>query len=99
VAHWRPHEPPGPNPLLDIGGDVGALIAYLPRLTASGELDVQPEGQPEGRFHTGVHQRNGTWVAVFPEVVEGWYELLDDAGRTLVRVVVIGGEVREVDLR
>lgn len=96
---WRPHAPPGEVPILDIGGDVGALIVYLPRLTATGELDVQPTGQPEGRFHTGVHERGGAWVAIFPEMVEGAYELLDDHGAQLATVTVTGGEVRELDLR
>lgn len=99
VEQWRPHTPPGPNPVLDIGGDIGALVVYLARLTASGELDIQPLGDPAGRFHTGVHRRDGVWVAVFPEVVEGRYELLDDHGRTRAQVVVTGGEVREIDLR
>ena len=103
---WRPHTPPGAHPVLDIGGDIGALVVYLPELTASGELDVQPVGQPEGRFHTGVHDRlfgaggdGRAWVAIFPEVVEGGYELLDDHGATRAQVVVAGGEVRELDLR
>lgn len=99
VEQWRPHMPPGPNPVLDIGGDIGALVVYLTRLTASGELDIQPHGDPAGRFHTGVHRRDGVWVAVFPEVVEGRYELLDDHGHTRAQVVVTGGEVRELDLR
>jgi hypothetical protein len=99
VQQWRPHTPPGPNPVLDIGGNIGALVVYLARLTARGELDIQPLGDPAGRFHTGVHRRDGIWVAVFPEVVEGRYELLDDHGRTRAQVVVTGGEVREIDLR
>jgi len=96
---WRPHSPPGEVPILDIGGDVGALIVYLPQLTATGELDVQPTGEPEGRFHTGVHERSSAWVAIFPEMAEGPYELLDDHGAVLAEVVVTGGEVRELDLR
>ena len=105
-GQWRPHTPPGETPVLDIGGDVGALVVYLPELTASGELDVQPVGRPEGRFHTGVHDRPSgagggarTWVAIFPEMTEGSYELLDDHGALLAQVAVAGGEVRELDLR
>jgi hypothetical protein len=98
-GQWRPHTPPGEVPVLDIGGDVGALIVYLPELTATGELDVQPAGRPEDRFHTGVHERQASWVAIFPEMVEGRYELLDDRGDLLAPVTVEGGEVRELDLR
>jgi hypothetical protein len=112
---WRPHTPPGEVPILDIGGDVGALIVYLPALTATGELDIQPVGEPGARFHTGVHERGSAvsptsptspapaagsaWVAIYPEVVEGRYELLDDHGARLALVAVAGGEVRELDLR
>lgn len=103
---WRPHTPPGAHPVLDIGGDIGALVVYLPELTATGELDVQPTGRPEARFHTGVHDRpfgagggDRAWVAIFPEMVEGSYELLDDHGATRAHVAVFGGQVRELDLR
>lgn len=101
---WRPHTPPGETPVLDIGGDVGALVVYLLELTASGELDVQPSGRPEGRFHTGVHNRAGgdggeAWVAIFPEMTEGTYELLDDHGTHLAEVTITGGAVQELDLR
>jgi hypothetical protein len=96
---WRPHAPPGEVPILDIGGDVGALVVYLPELTATGELDVQPTGRPEDRFHTGVHERAGAWVAIFPEMDQGPYELLDDHGAVRALVTVTGGEVRELDLR
>ncbi|HMG40227.1 MAG TPA: hypothetical protein VK611_02825 [Acidimicrobiales bacterium] len=106
LEQWRPHTPPGETPVLDIGGDVGALVVYLPELTASGELDVQPSGRPEGRFHTGVHHRlfgasgaDKAWVAIFPEMTEGTYELLDDDGTRLAEVAVAGGEVQELDLR
>lgn len=98
-VRWRPETPPGPNPVLDIGGDVGALVVYLPELTASGELEAHPTGMPTARFHTGVHQRDGGWVAIFPEVVEGPYDLLDANGSTCSQVVVTGGEVTQLDLR
>jgi hypothetical protein len=38
-------------------------------------------------------------VAIFPEMTEGSYELLDDHGAPLAQVEVAGGEVRELDLR
>ena len=63
----------GVSPVLDIGGDIGALVVYLPRSPDGGELEMEPVGDPAGRFHTGVHRRfalGGTTplVAVFPEV-------------------------------
>ena len=55
------------------------------------------------RFHTGVHHRstpNGwTWTAVFPEVTEGRYQLLDDGGLPMADVTVTGGNVHQLDMR
>lgn len=88
--------------MLDIGGDVGAVVAHLDAPTASGELDIQPSGDPSGRFHTGVHLRpvagGPRWMAIFPNVGAGRYELLDDAGRRWATVDVTGGAVTEVEL-
>jgi len=39
------------------------------------------------------------WVAIFPEVAEGSYELVDDHGDWLAEVDVAGGLVQELDLR
>jgi hypothetical protein len=94
---------PGASPLLDIGGEVGALVVYLDRRPASGELEACPADRPADRFHTGVHLRavgpGEVPVAVFPEVGGGAYDLLDDGGTPVARVRVTGGQVREVDLR
>jgi hypothetical protein len=89
--------------VLDIGGEIGALIVYLPTSPPTGELEACPSDEPAARFHTGVHHRSigaeSTWVAVFPEVVEGTYDLLDDAGCPRARVAVAGGQVEQLDLR
>lgn len=92
--------------MLDIGGEVGALVVYLAALPATGELHACPISdpvRPTARFHTGVHQRvmhdTTAWVAIFPEVVEGAYHLLDDGGSPMADVAVTGGQVRELDLR
>jgi hypothetical protein len=95
---------PGANPVLDIGGDVGAMVVYLDGPTDTGELEACPMGQPAEHFHTGVHPRDlgggeTVMVAVFPEVVHGSYHILDDADVPVAMVQVRGGEVAEVDLR
>jgi hypothetical protein len=94
---------PAPNPVLDIGGDVGALVVYLPGDTPSGELEACPEGRPADHFHTGVHPRpvggETVFTAVFPEVVRGSYQVLDDVGIPVAVVHVTGGHVAELDLR
>ena len=93
----------GRIPVLDIGGDVGAVLVYLDHSTPSGELQARPLGDPGGRFHTGVHPRelfgHQVYVALYPEVVAGVYELLDDDLAPFATVEVAGGAVSELDLR
>jgi hypothetical protein len=81
---------------------VGAVVVYLPGPTPSGELEARPAGDPTRRFHTGVHPRDvggaTTQVAVYPEIVEGTYEILDEHLAPVARVDVRGGEVTELHL-
>jgi len=103
VTHTHHHEAPGEIPVLDIGGDVGAVLVYLDHPTPSGELQARPLGEPDGRFHTGVHPRElfgrTAYVALYPEVERGTYEILDDALLPIAMVDVDGGAVTELDLR
>jgi hypothetical protein len=93
----------GHAPVLDIGGEVGAVVVYLATAPSAGEIEACPAGERDRRFHTGVHLRHQgaahAHVAVFPEVNAGTYELLDEAGGVLTLMEVEGGEVLEVDLR
>jgi hypothetical protein len=109
------HHRPGAHsaPVLDIGGEVGALVVYLAERPPTGELEACPAGEPAARFHTGVHHRSTgpgpsgrgserdawAWTAVFPEVTQGHYELLDDHGVPMADVTVAGGSVHQLDLR
>jgi hypothetical protein len=89
--------------VLDIGGDIGALVVHLADIPPSGELEACPADRPEARFHTGVHiRRNGATevaTAVFPEVREGCYWLLDESLAVLATTDISGGAVTELDLR
>jgi len=102
-TRWEPRVAPGPASVLDIGGEVGAMVVHLPASPRSGELEACPRDEPEARFHTGVHHRSigdeSAWVAVFPEVAEGSYHLLDDDGLPMASVSVTGGKVELLDLR
>ncbi|MET0902329.1 MAG: hypothetical protein ABWZ52_03740 [Acidimicrobiales bacterium] len=102
------HQPPlGVSVVLDIGGEVGALLAYLPSMPPGGELEARPLDDDSGRFHTGVHprpsDRGEALVAVFPEVIAGDYELLDVKGaadaRSIATFTIHGGQLTELDLR
>jgi hypothetical protein len=91
------------SPVLDIGGDVGAIVVYLPDRPPSGELEAEPVASVANRLHTGVHRRvvgsGPAWVAVFPEVRTGTYDLLDEQAVPFARVTVEGGGVTELDAR
>jgi hypothetical protein len=101
---WRdPHAAPGWASVLDIGEDVGAVIARLADDTLSGELMACRRGDPTAHFHTGVHLRsdgNGdAWIAVFPEVVAGSYSLITDDGVEHTPFEVTGGQVTSLEPR
>ena len=101
VAEFQPAS--GISPVLDIGGDIGAVVVYLGAPMGRGELDIEPTGEPDRRFHTGIHRRElpsgVAHVALFPEVVAGTYDLIDDQGQVFASVAVEGGSVSEVDRR
>ncbi len=107
MATWSPEaeeHPPdaGVSAVLDIGGDVGAAVVRLDGPTPTGELEARPRGRSADRFHTGVHRRTTSgrwqWLAIFPDVTAGDYELLDDAGQPVVEFSVTGGRVTELEL-
>jgi hypothetical protein len=93
----------GGAPVIDIGGDIGALVATVDPETVGTELHLLSEHDPPVAVHTGVWNRRlgSTTVtaAVFAELVEGRYRVLDDAGRPVRTVTITGGELAQVDLR
>ena len=96
------HHVGGGTSVLDIGGEVGALVVHLPAVPRSGEIEACPKGRPDRRFHTGVHLRDvgGRMVpvALYPSITEGDYEILDDELRVIGCAHITGGEVAELRL-
>jgi len=102
-VHHEAGAPPAGGPVVvDIGGDVGALVVATGAAWLGRELHVRREGE-ERTTHTGVWDRGDAAapevVAVFPHLVEGRYELLDATGAPMVVVTVEGGRVARLDLR
>jgi ABC-type Zn2+ transport system substrate-binding protein/surface adhesin len=104
--HGHGHEaglPPQGGPVVvDIGGDVGALIVRLDAELLGTELHLRQDGWTH-TVHTGVWDRplgdRMVTVAVYPALVQGTYEILGP-GEVVRRVVAIeGGRVAELDLR
>lgn len=86
--------------LLDIGGDVGALVVTMPRSMVGEEIDVADPDDPPGtpRQHVAVVERpvEGEVVPslVFPELTEGTWTLMPKGTEDVqLRVEVRGGEV------
>jgi hypothetical protein len=99
VDYWtRAH----PEPVvLDIGDDVGALLLYTPPTMHGQEIEVSPLGVDSQRVHTAVLERligdQTRYVAVYPELRAGCYQIwVDDPSRTN-QFTIIGGQVAEVD--
>jgi hypothetical protein len=93
----------GGAPVIDIGGDVGALVVFMDERDEGTELFVRADGEPVSTVHTGVwtrHHRGGhVTAAVFGELVEGSYWVLDADGSDRFSVEIRGGELTQVDVR
>lgn len=92
--------PAGEWAVLDIGGDVGAVLVEFDAPPASKELFACRRNRPGEHFHTGIHRRaddgTDTWYALFPDVPAGTYSLLDAGGVEHSPFVVVGGKVTRI---
>ena len=94
----RPH----PEPVvLDIGGDIGALIVYGTAELIDTPVEVSPAGSDDEKFHQHILERpmpDGTsYAAVFDKITQGAYTLWLH-GEPLARdFTITGGEVAQVD--
>jgi hypothetical protein len=114
----NPHAGQG-SVLLDIGGDVGALVVSMPPAMVGVEIEIAPvggghahghdhgpdHGHDHGHGHGHGHRPHVAVVdrpvtdghqpsLVFPDLVEGSYELFDKGQETvLLTAEIIGGQV------
>jgi len=103
----NPHAGQG-SVLLDIGGQIGALVVAMPGRMEGAEVEIRPDHDLP-HFHNdhhGVHHPHVAVVSrpvaaggrlpslVFPELVEGRYRLyLKETDDCRLTVRVVGGEV------
>lgn len=108
MEHTHSHSHPGPTPpganiLLDIGGDVGALLLYTDAELAGREIEVSPVGSPAQRTHVEVLERwvNGgsLYAAAYPELTAGKYDVWDADNAPRSQVTISGGCVASLDWR
>jgi hypothetical protein len=86
--------------ILDIGGDIGALIIHAGREMSETEIEISPGTNPSThRSHNVVHARHGRrgmgYTAVFPSVPAGEYTIWHPKGAAKARVTVHGGQITE----
>ena len=106
MSHETPNAGQG-SVLLDIGGDVGALVVAMPPSMVGAEVEIEVAGQ---RPHHQHHHRAHVAVVdrpvgggrapslVFGELVQGTYELYDKGGdEVLLTAAIRGGEVTFLD--
>ncbi len=87
--------------VLDIGGDIGALVLHTEADMLGVEVEISATGEDEHRSHKDVLEReiNGrpAYTAVFDKIREGTYTLWVDDVACERDVVVHGGAVAELD--
>ena len=101
--HEHPLPPSGQGTVvLDIGGDVGALVVHATGELSGVEIELARRGERQAFVHTEVRERrlpDGTMYAgVFPAVMIGEYTLLGLHGRPDHEVTISSGRVTEVTL-
>ena len=100
-THENPHAGQG-MVMLDIGGDVGALVVTMPGSMVGEEVDIRPAGAVEDGGHTPhvavvdrpVGGGAGVPSLVYPELEAGRYALsLKGTREVVLSAAVRGGEV------
>jgi hypothetical protein len=83
--------------VLDIGGDVGALLLRTPPALNGREIDLTPDNASQPHTHSAVRERQlpnaVSYAAVYPNLKAGLYTI-EGSGQ---RIVIVGGRVTEVD--
>lgn len=86
--------------VMEVGGDVGALVVYTPDALAGREIELARRGEHRQFVHTEVRERRlpeGTiYAGVFPGVPAGEYTLLGIATLPALDVCIEGAHVAEL---
>jgi hypothetical protein len=100
VAHEPGYGPTAAGTvLLELGGEVGALILTVPAGLAGAEIEISRDGQP--RCHARVRERQAGgdpgYAAVYPGLAAGRYTIWRDRETPAGSVEVAGGQVATFD--
>ena len=106
-THTHSNEPSLPpsgqgTVVLDIGGDVGALVVHTSDALDGVEIEIARPGERQAFVHTEVRERRlpegSVWAGVFPAVAVGHYTLLGLNGSADRDITISSGQVTEVTL-
>jgi hypothetical protein len=90
--------PSGPGTvMMELGGDIGALVLYTPADMDGREIEISRDGDPGGhRTHSQVRQRQMAtatgYAAVYPGLRAGTYTIWGNHG-PVATAVITGGHV------
>jgi hypothetical protein len=89
--------------VLDIGGDVGALVIMAGPELAEQEIEISPgTDAATPRSHNVVHARRGlgglAYTAVFPSVPAGDYTVWHRDGSPHAMITIHGGQVTQHEM-
>ncbi len=84
--------------ILDIGGDIGALILRTTQEYYGHEVNLIPDDSTAPQVHSAVRERRApegsSFAAVYPQLIEGTYTIEGSRQRLVLR----GGQVADVTL-
>jgi len=87
--------------VLEIGGELGALVVYTDPELHGKEIEISARGEDDRRSHKDVLERRRgatpAFAAVFDRVAEGTYTLWVDGAARARDVAIRGGSVTELD--
>ena len=91
--------PSGPGTVvMDVGGDIGALVLYTPAGMDGREIEIsRDDDHGARRTHSQVHRRHmadaTTYAAVYPKLTAGTYTIWTDEQNAAATVVITGGQI------
>ena len=98
------HHSDRPHPehvVLEIGGELGALIVYTGPELHGTEIEISPRGEDVRRSHKDVLERPRggapSFAAVFDRIEQGSYTLWVDGAPRARDVAIAGGSITELD--
>jgi hypothetical protein len=101
VVDHGPRTGPPDALVLDIGGDVGALVLYADEELIGAEIDVTRVGEVQHHgVHTAIRRRRvadrDIVCGVYPQLPAGNYTVWGLGGDALATVAIEGGRVAEL---